>query len=307
MKKTNLKSAALLSLTAIIWGVAFVAQSEGMNYVGAFTFNFVRSMIGSIVLLPCISFLNHTMNDRNMKEKEKKGIDKILLIGGICCGLILFISSNLQQIGVQYTSAGKAGFITALYIVLVPICGIFIKRYVGIRIWVSVLIALCGLYLLCVTETLSFGKGDGYLLAGAVGFTIHILVIDYFVSRADAVKMACIQFFVTGFLSGILMLIFETPKVSDILAGWLPILYAGVLSCGVAYTLQIVGQKEMNPSVASLILSFEAVISVVAGFIILGEALSGRELIGCVLMFIAIILAQIPQRQNSKRTTVKRQ
>lgn len=286
------KNAFMLLLTACIWGFAFVAQSVGMDHVGPFTFNAVRNLIGAITLLPCIALLNKW----NHKKAQSEGNKKTLIIGGICCGICLFFGSSLQQAGIQYTTAGKAGFVTAFYIVLVPVLGIFLKKKTTWKVWLAVVIALAGLYFLCMTESMTVGKGDLYVFIGALAFAGHILVIDYFAPKADGVKMSCIQFFVCSILCSIGMLLTETPSVSNILAAWAPILYAGVLSCGVAYTLQIIGQKDMNPTVASIILSLESCISVLAGWLLLGEKLSMREFGGCVLMFAAIILAQLPER-----------
>ena len=299
------KNAMLLLLTATIWGVAFVAQSVGMDYVGPLTFNCVRSLIGSAVLLPCIWFLNRREEGGQAAGKgaetsrnaagTKKGDRRTLLIGGLCCGIALCFASNFQQFGIQYTSVGKAGFITACYIVIVPIMGVFFKKKCSPIIAGAVALSVAGLYLLCMTGgEMSVNKGDLMLLVCAFLFSIHIMVIDYFSPMVDGVKMSCIQFFVSGIISGIGMLLFETPEISQIIAAGVPILYAGVMSCGVAYTLQIVGQKGMNPTVASLILSLESSISVLAGWIILGQKLSAREIMGCVLMFGAIILAQVP-------------
>ena len=297
----------MLLLTAVIWGVAFVAQSVGMDYVGPFTFNFVRCMIGGVVLIPCI-FLLDRLNGKDRKKEQKNSRAqaaerKTLLTGGICCGVALCVASNLQQFGIKYTTVGKAGFITALYIVLVPLIGIFLKKTAGIRIWFSVLLAVGGLYLLCITEEFSIGTGDFLVLLCAFVFAVHILVIDYFSPKVDGVRMSCIQFFVCGILSGAAMLITEQPDLTAICQAWMPILYAGVMSCGVAYTLQIVGQKGMDPTVASLILSLESVVSVLAGWLLLGQKLSQRELFGCVLMFGAIILAQLPDKKAAKDGT----
>ena len=224
------------------------------------------------------------------------------MTGGIACGILLCIASNLQQFGIMYTSVGKAGFITAMYIVIVPVLGIFLGKKAGAKIWCGVVIAVAGLYLLCMTESgFSIQKGDLLLMLCALIFSLHILTIDHFSPMVDGVKMSCIQFFTSGILSGIGMLLTETPRMTEILAAWMPILYAGVMSCGVAYTLQIIGQKGMNPTVASLILSLESVISVIAGWIILHETLSVKEMIGCVLMFAAIILVQLPEKNRSKQ------
>ena len=308
MKKTEWKSPALLFLTAVVWGVAFVAQSVGMDYVGPFTFNCIRCLIGAVVLVPCIWFLDGWKQrpDGASCGRESAGAPSgasdgshALLAGGICCGLALFVASNLQQIGIQYTTVGKAGFITALYIVMVPVFGIFLKKRAGIRVWVSVALAVAGLYLLCITDRLALGKGDILVLLCAVVFAVHILVVDHFSAKADGVRMSCIQFLVCGLLSGVCMLITEHPEMPLILQAWQPILYAGVFSCGVGYTLQIVGQKGTDPTVASLILSLESVVSVLAGWLLLGQRLSVRELGGCVLMFAAILLAQLPERRQS--------
>lgn len=297
----SLKNITMLFLTAFIWGVAFVAQSVGMNYIGPFTFSCVRSILGGIVLIPCIWFLDRLkMKEEGvtekctMSEKEKK----TLLIGGICCGIALCVASNLQQFGVKYTTVGKAGFITALYIVLVPIFGIFLKKKVGVKVWISVAISVVGLYLLCMTEKLSISKGDFLVLLCAIVFSIHILVIDHFSPLVDGVRMSCIQFWITGILSAIPMFLFEKPSLSAIFAAAVPLLYAGVMSSGVAYTLQIVAQKDADPTVASLILSLESVFSVLAGWVVLGQVMSMREICGCVLMFAAIILAQLPERKT---------
>lgn len=301
MERRQMRNSLLLLLTACIWGVAFVAQSVGMEYVGPFTFNFIRSIIGGIVLIPCICFLDKLDKDKSKlqkSEEELKAEKKTLLVGGICCGIALCLASNFQQFGIQYTTVGKAGFITACYIVIVPLFGLFFKKRCSPLIWLSVLLALVGLYLLCINESFSVGGGDILVFICAVLFSVHILVIDYFSPKVDGVRMSCIQFFVCGILSGIAMLFTEKPQLSDILNAWQPILYAGVMSCGVAYTLQIVGQKGMNPTVASLILSLESCISVLAGWLILGQVLSVREGLGCVVMFAAIILAQLPVKKR---------
>ena len=295
MRKTNVKSPLLLLLAAVIWGIAFVAQSVGMAYVGPFTFNAIRSVIGGIVLLPVIFFFDKGKNKRTTAGK------KTLILGGICCGVCLGVASNLQQIGIKYTTVGKAGFITAMYIVLVPVLGIFLKKHIGVKVWISVALAVIGLYLLCMTEEFSIGRGDAYVLLCALVFALHSLTIDHFSSMADGVQMSCIQFLVAGLISAVLMVIFEEPSPGAIRSAWLPILYAGVMSCGVAYTLQFIGQKDMDPTIASLILSLESVISVLAGWAILHQKLSIRELFGCLVMFGAIILAQLPAGTQKER------
>lgn len=290
------KNAFMLVLTAFIWGTAFVAQSMGMDYLGPFTFNGVRSLIGGAALLPCIAFLK-LLNGKNTAAFIN-GNRKDLLIGGIACGLLLFAATSLQQIGIQYTTAGKAGFITAFYIVIVPVLGIFLRKRIGWKVWIAVVIALFGLYFLCITEHFTVGKGDILIFVCALIFSLHILVIDRFSPKVDGVKMSCIQFFVCGIASMPFMFVLETPRLGAMLEGWMPLMYAGVLSCGVAYTLQIIGQKNVNPAVASLILSLESCFSVLAGWAVLGERLSVRESAGCVLMFAAIILAQLPEKEK---------
>lgn len=223
---------------------------------------------------------------------------KTLLIGGICCGLVITVASTLQQFGIASTTVGKAGFITALYIVLVPVFGIFLKKQPRAIIWVSVVLALAGLYFLCMTDSFSFSKGDTLVLISSAGFSIHILVIDHFSPKVDGVRMSFIQFLIAGISCGIPALILEKPTFAALAAAWAPVLYAGILSCGVAYTLQIVAQKNYDPTIASLLLSLESVFSVLAGWIILHESLSPREIFGCILVFIAIILVQLPERKK---------
>ena len=311
MNKTQIRHSLILLLTAVIWGVAFVAQSVGMDYVGPFTFTCVRSFIGGLVLIPCIALLQRGSRragkegDAPAEQKySEKGKNSrwMLLAGGVCCGLALCAASCFQQFGIQYTTVGKAGFITAFYIIIVPVISLFFGKKCGILVWVSVLLALGGLYFLCITESFRIGTGDILVFICAFLFAVHILVIDYFTRYVDGVKMSCIQFFVCGAVSGIAMLLFETPSLSAVLNAWQPVLYAGVLSSGAGYTLQIIGQKGMNPTVASLILSLESVVSVLAGLLILGQTLSGREVLGCVLMSAAIVLAQLPQKMPQKKT-----
>lgn len=293
----------MLLLAAFIWGSAFVAQSVGMDYVEPFTFNFVRNIVGGLVLIPCICLLRNRSEREaaeSLRDTKVPSDKRTLLIGGMSCGVILCLASNMQQIGIQYTSVGKAGFITALYIVIVPVIGIFFRHRCGWMVWVSVAIALVGFYLLCMAGGFSLERGDTYLLICALLFSVHILVIDHFSPMVDGVKMSCIQFFTCGMLSGIAMLIAESPDVKSILAAWMPILYAGVFSSGVAYTLQIVGQKNYNPTVATLLLSLESVFSALTGWVVLHQKLSARELSGCVLIFLAVILAQLPEREKKR-------
>ena len=303
MKSRNLKNPLLLLLTAAIWGSAFVAQSVGMDYVGCFTFSCVRNLIGCLVLLPYIWLTGRKKEaQKTVSPEEKKQENKILAIGGICCGICLCIASNLQQYGIQYTSVGKAGFLTALYIVLVPVLGIFLKKKCGLQVWISVAVAVVGFYLLSVKEGFRLEMGDIYLVLSALMFSVHILVIDYFSPKVDGVKLSCIQFFICGILSGIVMLLTEEPSLGTLLEARIPILYAGVLASGVAYTLQILGQKDFNPTIASLILSLESVFSALAGWLILQQTLTGREKAGCFLIFCAVILAQLPGKKKLQDT-----
>lgn len=295
----KVKNAAMLMTAAFIWGTAFVAQSVGMDSLGPFTFNGVRNFVGALALLPCIWLLNR-WNQKEEKDAEKR--KKNLILGGISCGAVLFAASSLQQIGLQYTTVGKAGFITACYIVIVPVLGVFVHKKTGWKVWAAVGLAVVGLYFLCITDRLSIGKGDALIFLCAIVFSLHILVIDYFSPEVDGVKMSCIQFFVSGLLSIIPMFLLEEPRTEAVIQSWQPILYAGILSSGVGYTLQVVGQKNVNPAIASLILSLESCFSVLAGWAFLHQQLSSREMLGCVLMFGAIILAQLPEKESVRRT-----
>lgn len=316
----------LLALTALIWGSAFVAQSVGMDYLGPFTFNSIRSAMGGLVLLPVLFILKGrgrksrqpesaagepsayvssmggpSAGDSSMGEssvgESSVGDRKTLVTGGILCGIALAVASSLQQIGIVYTSAGKAGFITALYILIVPIIRLFLGRRAGRKVWIGVALAVAGMYFLCITDGFSISKGDFLVFLCAVIFSVHILVIDHFAPKVDGVALSCIQFLVCGILCAVPMLALERPQVDEILAAWMPLAYAGVLSCGVAYTLQVIAQKNTDPTVASLLLSLESVFSVLTGWVILGERLSGRELFGCALVFAAVLLAQLPGKK----------
>ena len=295
--KTKVRNSCLLFLTACIWGCSFVAQSVGMDYIGPYTFYCLRFLIGSLVLLPVIFFSRHRKKDQKDRSKDRTLQKKEMLCGGIVCGVVLCIASTLQQIGIIYTTAGKAGFLTAMYIVLVPVLGLFLKRKAGLQLWISVGLALIGLYLLCMKGAFSLNGGDVLLILCAVGFSVHIMVVDYFSPKLDGMILSCIQFLVAGLISGIGMLLSEQFDWHMVLLAAKPILYSGVLSCGVGYTLQVIAQKGLNPTVASLLMSLESVVSVIAGFLVLHEVLSGRELLGCVFMFAAVILAQIPVKR----------
>lgn len=294
LNKETFRSGLLLLLTALIWGVAFVAQRVGMERVEVFSFCMARFFLGALVLLPVVVVRRRN----NAKRGRKAASSRVTWKAGVCCGMALAAASILQQKGLQYTSVGKAGFLTTLYIILVPMMGIFLKRRVRARVWLCAVIAAVGMYLLCMTESFRIGRGDFLVFLCAIVFSVHILVIDHFSPLADGVEISCIQFFIAGVISFVLMMIFEHPQVSDFAAAWVPIAYAGVLSSGVGYTLQIVGQKNMDPTAASLILSMESTFSVLAGWIILNQKLTFKELAGCVLMFIAVILVQLPEKKQ---------
>ena len=263
-----------------------------MDHVGPFTFNCARMFLGALVLLPVIAWREeHNPANRKAHGLPENGSGRVLAVGGIACGVMLFLGSSLQQCGLQYTTPGKAGFITALYVVLVPIAGLLFGRRPRWWVWLSVVMSAAGLWLLCMNGAEGLSLGDGLVLLCALAFTGHILCADHFSPLVDGVKLSCIQFFTCGVLSFIPML-FEHPNLGAILSAAVPILYAGVLSSGVAYTLQIVAQKDTDPTVASLILCLESVFAVLAGALVLHQIPTGRELAGCVLMFVAIVLAQ---------------
>ncbi|MBO4883745.1 MAG: DMT family transporter [Clostridia bacterium] len=294
MDRKQLRYSLLLALTALIWGTAFVAQSQATDTVGPFTFNAARLLVGGVVLLPCIRLLDGLR--ARAGESAAPGSRKALLTGGACCGFVLFAASAFQQAGIGYTTVGKAGFITALYIVLVPLTGVLIGKKVGAALWAGVALAAVGMYLLCMTGETGVNKGDALCFVCALFFTAHILVIDHFSPYVDGVRLSAVQFFVGGGLSFLAMLLFEKPDWASVLAAWFPILYAGVLSSAVGYTLQIIAQKNVNPTLASLIMSLESVFSALSGWLLIGQTLTPVELAGCALMFVAIILAQLPKK-----------
>lgn len=309
----------MLVLTAMVWGGSFVAQKSGMELIGPFAFNGIRTIIGGIVLIPLIMVLDRMKSkkqasapavkadaaDSALSEADKKNDQKLLITGSICCGLALLVAGMLQQIGMMYTTAGKAGFITALYVVLVPIFGRILGKKIRPLIWLCVLASAFGLYLLCMPASGGFGhinKGDLIVLACALCFAVHILLIDYFSPKVDGVRLSCLQFFIAGILCVILMfpldpvLGYDISSLSQLLDAWIPIVYAGALSCGAGYTMQIVAQADTDPAVASMILCLESVFAVIAGMLILGESLSLREAAGCIIMFAAILAAQLPAK-----------
>lgn len=308
MKSNRIRQNVFPILAAFIWGTAFVAQSVGADYVEPFTFNAARSIVAALVLalgLGMFRFLRPQKDKAASTTAERKQARRDLLLGGLCCGTALAVAANLQQLGISLTTAGKASFITALYIVLVPICGLFLHKKVTPMIWLSVAIAVAGLYCICVKEGFSIIPGDFYVLLCAFCFTAHILSIDHFTQKVGGVELSCVQFFVAAVWSALGMLAFEHPTAAGLQASLWPILYVGVFSSGVAYTLQILAQKDSNPTVVSLLLSLEAVFGALSGAVLLHERMSGREYLGCALMLVAVILAQVPvpvrKRADKKR------
>lgn len=298
MKKIG--NSLLLVLTALIWGLAFIAQSEGMKYIGPFTFNGLRMIIGGIVLIPFIFIFKGEKN----RAGNIKMIRKETLVGGIACGAVLFLASSLQQYALIETSPGKAGFLTALYIVIVPLLGCFMGKRPSIKLAAAVIASLIGLYFLCFDgESLVFEFGDILLIISALLFSVHILIIDRFSPRADAVALSCLQFLVCGVISLVPMFTLDHVSLSAVLEAKSLLLYAGVLSCGAGYTFQIIGQKSLDPTVASLILSLESVFALLGefayGYIVgVPAALSAREIFGCAIVFLAIVLAQLPDKKK---------
>ena len=320
MYKNPLKGATLLLIGSFIWGTTFVAQSMGTNHLDAFSFNCIRNFIGVFALIPVLLWqiftnkksLNSVQNTNscdNSPTPSQKGhllqelrliFTKDLIIGGIICGTALCLASNFQQMGIESSTVGKSAFITTLYIVLVPLLGLFFKKKLPLQIWGGVILAMIGLYLLCMkNEAFVLELGDIYLLLCAFFFTIQITAVDHFAPKVNCIALSMMQFFVTAILSGICMLLNELPTLENIVCGMIPLLYAGVLSSGVAYTFQIIGQKHLAPTVASLIMSLESVFATLAGWIVLKEYLSTKELIGCGLVFAAVILTQLPIKTKS--------
>ena len=294
----QLRGGAMLMLTALIWGTAFVAQSVGMDYLGPCAFTATRNFIGCVALLPVIALASRMRSGAQPEEAAPAPGKKALFGWGAACGLLLGGATLLQQAGMQTASAGKAGFLTALYIVIVPVLGIFLGRRPGLKVWMGVVLALVGAYLLSVKGGAGIASGDLLVIASAVVFSLHILVIDSVPAGVDGVWLSCVQFLVAGVFALVLALFLESFTWRDILSAWVPLLYTGVVSSGVGYTLQILGQRTVNPTVASLILSLESVFAALAGWAILGQALSLRELFGCALVFVAVILAQLPSKKG---------
>ena len=296
MKKNSIRGSVLLLLATVLWGSAFVAQSAGMDMIGPFTFQTIRCFLAVVVLIPVIA----VFDGRDRKNFFREWKDKSLWKTGIICGFALFIATSLQQIGLVYTDAGKAGFITAMYIVIVPVFGLFYKKKPSPAAIVSILIAVVGLYLLSCVGVTQINIGDILLAGCAVAFAVQITFIDRYAAGVDSLRLNWIQALVVTVLSAIFMAFSESPKLQPVLDCWLPLCYAGILSMGAGYSLQIIGQKYLEPTAASLIMSMESVFAVISGWLILNERLSFWETAGCILVFTAVILSQLPTRHRQK-------
>ena len=305
MTKNSMKGVLLLLIGSFIWGTTFVAQSMGTNHLNAFSFNCIRNVIGVFALIPVLlwQICTETKNMNCVQNKNyivlaqniKSIFTKDLFLGGLSCGTALCLASYFQQVGIETSTVGKSAFITTLYIVLVPLLGLFFKKKLPLQIWCGVILAMLGLYLLCMKdEAFVLTIGDIYLLLCAFFFTLQITAVDYFAPKVNCIALSMMQFLVTAIESGIGMLCTGIPTLENIYGAMIPLLYAGVLSSGIAYTFQIIGQKHLAPTVASLLMSLESVFATLAGWIILKEVLSTKEFIGCGLVFAAVILTQIP-------------
>ena len=295
----KMKANMLLLITAIIWGTAFVAQKSG-GEIGSFTFNGIRTFIGGLVLLPFVF--------KGRKDKTQPVFSRTEIIGGLVCGAFLFVAASLQQFGLAYTTAGKAAFITTLYVVFCPILSLIVhKKKTRPLVWLCVGLDIIGLYLLCMTDaSFSIQIGDTLVILCAVAFAAQMVSVDNFIDRVDGLKLSCIQFLFAGLLGMICMFIFEGPvSVSNIMTAWFPILYAGVISCGIGYTFQVLGQREADPTIAALILCLESVFGVLAGAILLHETMTMREILGCVIMFAAVVISNLPEKSNKEPVAVE--
>ncbi len=299
-KSKQIKSNIMLLIAALIWGTAFVAQRAGVDVLHPCTYNGIRNFVGCIALMPVILFIDFSSKKKGTYIKDNP---KTLILGGIVCGVILFTASTLQTTALVSADEGKAGFMTALYLIIVPIIGVFMGRKVRPVIWISVALATAGLYFLCVKKgtSFAFNKSEILLLACAFVFSFHILAIDYFSPKVNGVKLSFLQFLVVGIISLVYIIAVDRPSADDIIKCAVPILYAGIMSSGVAYTLQIVGQKEAEPAVASIIMSLESLFALLAGIVISGNEPSARAITGCAFMMVAIILVELPQRKTKKQ------
>lgn len=289
-----MRSNMMLLMAAAIWGLGFVAQRLGMDHMGPFTFNGLRFLLGAASLLPLLWWLK----SRQPKQPagQPSGDRRLLLTGGLIAGGVLFSAASLQQVGLLYTTAAKAGFITGLYIILVPVIGLALRHKTGANTWVGALIAMAGLYYLSVTEEFTIGYGDLLQVVGALFWAVHLLVLDHYSSRVAPIRLAGVQFVVCGLLSLATAFVIETPTVSGALAGWQALLYAGLVSVGIGYTLQVVGQRGAHPAHAAIILSLETVFAAIGGVLLLGESLDERALVGCSLMLAGMLISQIRLR-----------
>lgn len=310
--KQGIRGEIFLTITALIWGTSFVVQKVSLDYIGPFTFVGLRFILGALFLFPVVLLLDRIKQKNTALSAE--GVDitgkeafvtKPTLFGGAACGFALFLAASFQQNGLVYTTSGKAGFITGLYIVLVPLLGLLLHKKVSNLIWVGVAFAIAGLYLLCIKDGFTIGKGDLIVLTGALFWAIHILIVDHFAATADCLKLSVIQIFVAGLLSGVPIFLLETPTITAILDGAWTVLYTAVVVTGVAYTLQIFGQRNTDPAIASIIMSLESVFAVISGMLLLNEVMSLKEIIGCVLMFIAVIITQLPQKDNALQPVIE--
>ena len=299
----QLKSNLLILLAAFIWGTAFLAQKDG-GQIGTFTFNGIRFLIGGTFLLPVI-FILDVLRGRAASDGNEAGTDvdmgwnRKVFIGGMCCGVILFIASSLQQYGVLFTSIGKTGFITALYTVIVPVFSIALGKKVHLKTWIAVAIGMAGLYLISMYgEDLSIAYGDRFIIACAFGFAVQIMMIDHFSPQVDPVKLSAVEFLTLGIISIPFMFTFESPNIPDIISVMPSLLYAGILSSGVAYTLQVVGQRYAEPTQAAIIMCMESVFSLLSGMIVLGERMAVNEYIGAALIFTAVVMSQLPEKKT---------
>lgn len=316
MQKQNLKGTFYILLATVIWGSTFVAQSSAQ--IPPFTFQGMRNAVGTLFLVLLSLIIDFSAKKRGTYKKMTKSDTKTLLLAGSVCGAVLFCAMNLQQFGIYYgTGAGKAGFITAMYMLIVPILGLFFKKRVPKNVVFAIALAVVGLFLLCMSDasSLGFSKGDLLVLACSFAFAIHILLVDYFAPSADGVKLSLFQFIVAGILSCICMLLFEEPNFAEIKLATGEILFAGIGSSGIAYTLQILGQKYTSPTIASIVMSFESVFAMLCEVLVFlicptfaEGSLSlptGYEVLGCVLMFVAIIIAQLPKKKKNTFVTEK--
>ena len=295
MNRKQIQSNLMLVLVALIWGTAFVFQAMGGDSMSAYAFNALRSLAAGIALLPLIAFNNAKQKKSGRAAGTYPKDRRTLIVGGIVVGAALAVASALQQLGIGFTTVGKAGFITAMYIVFVPVFGIFQRRRLPVTVWISVALGVVGLYFLSMNGSFTLQKGDALILCCAFGYTAHILLIDHFSPKVDGIKMSCIQFFVCAALSAVFMLIDGSVSTWQAIGeAIIPILYTGVMSSGVGYTLQIIAQKNTEPAVASLLMSLESVFAALAGWVLLNQKFSSREMLGCAIMFAAIVLAQLP-------------